>query len=404
MKSRMILLMLVLPLFALSCGSSTDVKQERAYRAERANGDIVIAAVASWPFDEAMRGLCWQGIEMAADEINAAGGVLGRKVRILKKDDGGTVRSARLAAQEVADNPDVVAVIGHLLSDITMAVSITYSYNDVLFMAPFTTSFELTHQKGFRYIFRCIQSDEKIGRQLAEYAVQQGYKRVMAYFGNSTYGLNLANAFEKHAARLGCFVVDRLSYDYTADAVFFRKDLYNWKKNYTFDAIFLAGTIPQAPIFIREARAMGINVPIFSGPALDSPLLATLAGSSAEGVVTLTAYSPGDTQPEVPVFNKAFENRYNAVPDQYAAQAYDAVKLLAFAMQKAGSTVPGKVAQTLYNIKDWVGVTGVHTFDDNGDVVSKPMDFQVIRNGKFEFLKPETDDKTPSAGQGWSGD
>ncbi len=391
MKHGMILLMLILPVFVMSCDQTAGMKQERAHRAERARGDIVIGAVGDWKDAEKMHVLFWNGLEMAEEEINTAGGVLGRKIRLLKVDDGGTVSNARIAAQQLADNLDVVAMIGHLQSDITIGASITYSYNGIILLSPLTTALELTRQRGFKYIFRNIPNDDEIGRQLAVYSVRQGYKRVLTYYSINTYGQNLANAFEKYASRLGCFVVDRLSYDYNADAVFIRKDLYNWKKNYVFDAIFFAGSLPHGAIFIREARAMGIHVPIFAGPGLNLPAFFEIAGSAAEGVVTPTAYSQGEPNNETMSFNKAFAARYGSIPDAYAAQAYDAIKLLANAIQKAGTTVPEKVAQALYATKGWNGVTGSHTFDENGDMVKKPMDFQVVHNGKFEFLNVKTD-------------
>lgn len=383
----MLLLISLLLAFELACDSNADLKRERAYRAQRAKGDILIGAPSSWKAAEAMELKGWQGFEMAADEINATGGVLGRKIRLLKREDGGTVSSARVVAQELAENPDVIAVIGHLLSDITLSVSITYSYNGLLMLAPYTTAPELTHQKGFRYIFRNIPTDEEIGRQLALYAVQEGYRRVLTYFSNNSYGVNLANAFEKYSLKLGCSVLDRRSYDVTANAAFFKKDLYDWKKNYVFDAIFFAGSVPHGALFIREARAMDIEIPIFAASGMDSPLLFQIAESAAEGVVTQTAYNPGAPRPEAAKFNKAFAMRYGSVPDAYAAQTYDSLKLLAHALQKAGSSVPEKVAQALYDTKGWIGVTGSHTFDENGDVVQKFMDFQKVRNGKFEFLK-----------------
>lgn len=391
-KHRTILLMLMLQVFLSSCNQTSDMKQERANRAERAKGDIVIGAAAYWKAAEKFHILFWNGLEMAVEEINAAGGVLGRKIRLLKLDDEGTVSSARITAQQLADNPDVVAVIGHLQSDITVAVSITYSYNGMILFSPLTTAHELTRQRGFGYIFRNVPVDEEIGRQLAVYALHQGYKRVLTYFSNNTYGQNLANAFEKHALRVGCFVPDRLSYDAAADAAFFRKDLNNWKKNYEFDAIFVAGSARQDAVFIREARAMGIKVPIFAGPALNSPVFFEIAGSAAEGVVMPTAYHGDDPNPETIKFNKTFTTRYGMRPDVFAAQAYDAARLLAHAFQKAGTTVPEKVAQALYDTKSWTGVTGSHTFDTFGDVVQKPMDFQVAHNGKFEFLNAKTND------------
>jgi branched-chain amino acid transport system substrate-binding protein len=85
-------------------------------------------------------------------------------------------------------------------------------------------------------------------------------------------------------------------------------------------------------------------------------------------------------------FDRAFSERYGKRPDAQAAQAYDALKLLAHAIQQAGTTAPSKVSQALRNTRDWIGVTGPHTFNQKGDVVDKPLDLQIVRNRKFELI------------------
>ena len=86
-------------------------------------------------------------------------------------------------------------------------------------------------------------------------------------------------------------------------------------------------------------------------------------------------------------FVRAFQKRYGLLPDVWAAQGYDAVKVLAHAMEEAGTTVPEKVAEVLHSTKDWPGVTGLHTFDENGDVIGKGIVKKRVQNGKFEYLE-----------------
>lgn len=153
-----------------------------------------------------------------------------------------------------------------------------------------------------------------------------------------------------------------------------------------FYAIFITGSTPPAAEFIRQARAAGINVPIYGGDGLDSGELTTIGGEAAEGTVFASPFDPDNGRPEVQKFATAFKSKCGGPPDAWAAQAYDAVKLLAHAMNQAGSTVPGDVARVLHQTRGWPGVTGTHTFDENGAVIDKPIVLKVVRNGQFEFL------------------
>lgn len=377
-------LALFLLILTASCSQSGNAKQERG--AGAMEGDITIGATAPWARFETER-MLWQGIEMALDEINNGGGVLGRKIRLIKEDDEGTVSKARIVAQKFADNPDVVAVLGHYNSHNSIATSVMYEYYKILMLSHTSTAPLLTSREGFTYIFRNVVTDDEIARRLAEFAKKRGYERLMIYYVNNDYGRGLANAFEAHASQLGSTTVDRLSYDSTEKARYFRKDLEYWKKNFTFDAIFLAGEVPKAGEIIAEARRLGIKAPILGGDGLDSPQLWEVGGDLVEGTIVGTYFHPDDPRPEAQAFTRAFSKRYGKRPDAAATQGYDALKVLAYAMQQAGTIAPGKVAETLRKTKNWKGATGPHTFNNHGDVVDKPIALQVVRNKKFELLK-----------------
>lgn len=371
-------LLLILALAA--CGSLREPAEERAHRAKRAKGDITIGAVWSWSATEEMIG---QGIEMAVEEVNASGGVLGRQLRLVQADDESSVNQGMLVSRQFADNLDMVAVLGHFKSYISIPASATYEYSGLLMLSPGSTSARLTRQ-GFEFVFRNIPTDEAIGRALADFAGQQNLRRVLIYYVKDAYGRGFANSFERRARDLGIQVVDRLSFEKASDRDF-RTVLKNWKY-LEFDAICLVARMPHAGIFTTQARELGIDVPILGSDAMDTREFPEMAGDAAEGTFVASLFHLDDPRPEVKRFVAAFEKRYGVKPPARTVPGYDAVKLLAHAMEKAGSTVPTQVAQALRATQDWSGVTGPHTFAENGDVVAKPVIIKVVRNGRFEFL------------------
>jgi branched-chain amino acid transport system substrate-binding protein len=370
-----------------ACEGGRTVAEERAYRAARSEGDIVIGIAAD------PGGWMWKGIHKAVEETNAGGGILGRQIQVVQKYDQSSVTQAKLIAQQFAGNPDMVAVIGHWGSDVAISASATYEFSGLLMVCPAATSPKLT-QQGFDLVFRTSPSNEQVGPQLAHFAAGQGYRRMMIVSAKDAYGRGLGNVFEMQAGEEGITIVDRVSYlDGESDLQQF---LTNWKE-LDFDAIFVAGTIPEAAYFVEQARGLGVTQPILGGEGLATEALWEIAGEAAEGTIVATYFHPDDPRSEVQRFKTNFQERYGVPPDVWAAQGYDAVKVLAHAMETAGSTVPREVAETLRSIKDWPGVTGLHAFQENGDVVDKPIVLNIVRNGVFEYHSPS---RFPSRGSG----
>lgn len=360
-----------------------DLAAKRMARAATATGDIIVGV--SWPFSTP-KGALWEGAELAQDEINNSGGILGRKLVMIKEDDKLSVTKGTAIAYKFADNLDMVAVIGTLNSYIAVTTAPVYEFAGMVMLTQGSSVVRLTSQ-GYKKVFRMIPSNRDVGARLADYARSKHYRRTLIYYVKNEYGLDLANAFERRATEIGLEVTDRVSY--LTGAADYKLAMQHWKDFYSFDAIFLAGSLPEGAQIIRAAREIGIKVPIFSGDGLDSPDLIRLGGTAVEGTTVVSFFHPGAPEPSVLEFDKRFRRRFNRLPDTTAALGYDAVKLLAHAMTKAGTTVPEKVAQELHNTKGWQGVTGTHSFDDAGNVLDKPIVIQVVKNGQFAYTRTE---------------
>lgn len=368
-------------LAASGCSGQRPPAEERLVRAARQDGDIVIAA--AWPWERRSELRYGDGLDLAVEEINARGGVGGRRLRIVRFDDNESVNGGLRVAQEIAANPEIVAVIGHLQSFVTVPAAALYDVSGLLMVAPTATDPELT-SRGYRRVFRATSTDVDIGRLMADFANRFGFHRVAIEYIRNAYGRGLANAFEERAAELEVVVAARQSYDPSEQVTerTFEPTLVEWR-NLELDAIFLAGEVPSAALFIAQARAQGVRVPIFGGEALGTPALSALAGAAAEGTIVATVFHPDEPRPEVRAFVDAFRLRYGVVPDAGSAVGYDAVRLLAEAMLRARSAVPDDVAAALRALRDWRGVTGTFTFDQHGNIVGRPLVTTVVQGRRF---------------------
>jgi branched-chain amino acid transport system substrate-binding protein len=376
---------LLLSIAALgACGGGDDPASQRTKRAA-GTGEIVIGA--AWPWEARGSDILYgNGMDLAVEELNRAGGVLGRSVKLLRQDDQASVDQGRIVAQELGRNPDVVAVIGHLHSYVTVAAAPIYDLSGLLLVAPTSTTPELT-TLGYGRVFRTVFNDADAGRQMAQYALDRGYRRMVIYYARDEYGRALANAFEEHAASQGAQVVNRESYDPNLDAnpVAAEQTVSTWA-SYEFDAVFIAGQDEQSALLVSELRKRGITVPVLGSDALATPVFLEKGGRAVEGTVLAAAFHPEAPDPEVQAFNRAFQARYGKLPDSGAALAYDAVHVLAQAMRQAQTTEPEKVAAAMHGLTGFKGVTGMFRFDAQGNLVGIPIRRIVVRDGQFHYL------------------
>jgi branched-chain amino acid transport system substrate-binding protein len=380
------------PLLALAlitaCGGSGDPAEQRAKLAAKGEGDVVIGV--AWPWAARTDVHYADGLDLATAEVNARGGVNGRRIRLLKVDDHESVNDGRLVAQKLTKDPQVVAVIGHLQSYVTVPAAAIYDLAGIVLVAPTATTPELTAH-GYQRVFRTTFTDKEVGEHMARTAATRGYRRVAVYYIRNDYGRGLANAFEEQAKTSGIQVVDRQSYDPSTDLneASSVATVTAWR-DLQMDAVFVAGQVPQAGLFIAKLRKGGITVPVLGGDALGSAALMSVGGPAVEGATIAAAFHPDVPRAEVTRFRAAYMAKYGAAPDAGAALGYDAVQMLAEAMRRAKTSDPEKVAAALHTFSAWPGVTGAITFNEQGDLV-KPFIAEVtVRGGRFAYSGGDT--------------
>ncbi len=384
---RTLAVLALLALAGASCSRDRDPSSERVRRAESGTGDLVVGA--AWPWEARKQLLYGQGVDLAVEEVNRSGGIHGRPLRILREDDRESVDEGSLVAQRFAKNPDVVAVIGHLQSYVTVPAAAVYDLAGIPVVAPASTDPELT-RRGYRRVFRATFTDGQAGRQMAEYAAHRGYRQVAIYYVRNPYGRSLANAFEERADELGIGVAARQSYDPNAEGGHraAEQTALEWRP-LQLDAVFVAGEVPHAAVFIAELRRAGITVPVLGSDAMGIPDLFTVGGNAVDGTVVAAAFHPEDRRPEVRRFVAAFRERFGTPPDAAAALGYDAVQVLAQAMRRAVKPTPERIAEALHGTRGWPGVTGVFSFDADGDLPDKPVRKVVARGDRWRYLDEE---------------
>jgi len=333
------------------------------------------------------------GVCLAVKEINEKGGLLGRNLNILFRDDNGDVSEARIVAQSLVDNPEVMAVMGHAASYLTVAAAPTYEFFNVPLIAPAATSLQLG-QMGYEKVFRTLPSDEATGWILADYVtklgcvrhdlndgsqqVSAGCKSVLIYYMGNKYGRSLATAFQEQASAHGVRVLDRVSYDEDSRLSVLREQIRIWKRYFESEAdvIFVAGTMPVAGeiiSIIREEGWLEGKLKIVGGNDLYTPEL--LALEASEGTVVASPISLSSDHALVGSFEKEFKNTYALEPDVWAAQGYDAVNLIRHAIEQAKTPLPSSVIQVFKRMNGsqgevpcMDGVTGPNCFDEKGSV------------------------------------
>jgi branched-chain amino acid transport system substrate-binding protein len=327
---------------------------------------------AAGPWNSAYGALARRGVDLAVDEINASGGIHGRPLRILARDDMGTPSKAIEVAQEFVRNPEVLGVVGHLSSGAMLAAARIYD-TQLAAVPTSATSPDLTGIS--RWVFRVIPSDSVTGMDLAHFAARLGRRRAAILYENDSYGRGLAEAFEKSFG--GSIVsfdpIDPLAPTYEPYIAYFRQT--------NPDLVFVAGTDASGIAVLREARREKLRADFLGGDGWTGVAVDT---SDAEGVYVATPFTDTDTRPEVQRFVAAYRQRYGgATPPPDAALAYDATRLLATAVAQGGATRRGvqRYLAALDAQHPYVGVVGPVYFASTGDPIGKSLTITRVHRG-----------------------
>ena len=352
-----------------------------------AAGDaIVIGEFASLTGKEAAFGQSsHKGTQLAIEEINAGGGLLGRSVRYVYEDNRSTPGESATIAKKLISRDKIVALLGEVASGRSLEAAPIAQASKVPMISPSSTNPKVT-QTG-DYIFRVCFTDPFQGKLLAEFARRTLKAQKVAIFSDvaAPYSVGLAQYFrEPFLAGGGQIVAEQ---KYTGGDKDFKAQL-TAIKSLQPEAILVPGYYTDVGLIVAQARQLGITVPLFGGDGWEAPELIQIAGGDAlQGTYYSTHFSPENTDPVAQKFVAAYRARYGGeTPDAMAALGYDSAMVLADAIRRAGTTESAKLRDALAATSGYPGATGATTLDANRDA-SKPAVIITVKDGKFQYVE-----------------
>jgi branched-chain amino acid transport system substrate-binding protein len=323
------------------------------------------------------------GITLAMEEWNKNGGVLGKQIELKAYDNQGKPEEARLSVEKLINVDNVVAVLGEVASTRSLAGAPVAQQNKVPMITPSSTNPMVT-QKG-DYIFRVCFIDPFQGEVIAKFAYNSKKFRKAAILrdSKSDYSMGLSKYFENKFTSLGGTIV--ADEKYTSGDSDFKAQLTNLKSKHP-EFIYVPGYYTEVVLIARQARELGINVPLMGGDGWDSSVLKEIGGQAVEGNYFSNHYTVEDPRPEVQNFIKNYKARFGTVPDSLAALAYDSANVLFDSIKRAGSVEGPKLRDAIAATKDFHGVTGVITLNEHRDAVKSAVVLEV-KDGKFKYVE-----------------
>jgi branched-chain amino acid transport system substrate-binding protein len=323
-----------------------------------------------------------KAVRIAVDEINEGGGIGGRPVQVLQVDDEGNASAASTVARDLAQNPDVVAVVGHFNSRCSLNGREIYDEAGVVMLSPASTN--TTICAGSRWAFRNIFHDKFQGETIASYIADVlELETVAVLYENDDYGAGLKGHFVSHAKEMGVEVVSEQAYDNTTGDFL---PLVRAAVNADPDILFMSGLYEQAARIAEARQEIGSDIPLIGSDGVFSDEYMKLAGDAAEGTLITTPFLFELAGEQAQPFMDAYKSRWpDAEPDAWAALAYDAFHTVAWAIEQAG-TDRAAIRDFLAGVdtpeEAYRGLTGATYFDANGDCL-KPIQVAVVQNGGF---------------------
>ena len=348
--------------------------------------EILIGQYASLTGSEATFGInSANGVALALEEVNSQGGVLdGRKIKIITEDDQSKPGQPSAAVKKLISSDRVTAVIGEIASSRSLEAAPICQEAKIPMVSPGATNPRVTEAGD--YIFRVCFIDPFQGTVMAKFALDNLKATKVAILTDvrNDYSVGLTKYFKEYFESHGGKVVMERSFSGGGTDRDFRAQLTSIKTTQP-DAIFVPGYYTEAGLIAKQARSLGIKVPLLGGDGWDSPKLTEIGGSAIDGSYFSTHFSPKDTNPKVQDFVKRYQEKFKTMPDGMAPLGYDAMMVLAQAIKTAGSTDGAKIRDALAAVKDFDGVTGKITIDSKRNATKSAVVLKVNGQGN-EFV------------------
>lgn len=322
------------------------------------------------------------GTQMAVDEINAAGGLLGKQVKLITEDDQSKQGEAGTVAKKLISREKVIAMLGEVASGRSLEMGPICQKAGVPMISPASTNPKVTEVGD--YVFRVCFIDPFQGTVMAKFALSRGWKKVAILTDSKQdYSVGLTQFFKEYYTKNGGTIVGEASYgsgdkDFKAQLTSIRGGAP--------DAIFASGYYNESGLIAVQARELGLTVPLLGGDGWDSPSLVEVAGKAMEGCFFSNHFSAEDTTPRIQDFVKRYQAKHKKTPDAMAALGYDSAMILFDAIKRAGTTEGKALRDAIAATKDFEGITGKITLDEKRNA-NKSAVILEIKGGKFVYTE-----------------
>jgi branched-chain amino acid transport system substrate-binding protein len=339
---------LVCALTLVSCADEDG--EERRYNGPDAQTVTigVVYPASQWDNDHYLR----EALDLAVHQVNDSGGILGKPLSLVVRDDRNDANTAQAIA-ETFSSSGITAVVGHWNSDVCYYVEDIYEERQIVMITPAATSIALFEQ-DYQYIYRIVANDQVYARALADFMEAEGIRRPAIFFTEDTYGKDLAWMVERELMKRYIPVVDRVT---SVTAANVGELLRRWRA-FGCDGLVLASSIMYVIEPIQRIRGAGVSMPFFS-ETFNIVDFHSLVGNYMENLFGIV-YSLEDMDA---TFLADFNAAYGRVPDSYEVAGYEAVRLLANAMNAEGSTASAAIIRYLQNLRDYPSVMGAISYD-----------------------------------------
>lgn len=372
-----VLALLSLPLLALTgCKKSSTASADT----------IVIGEVAAMTGGTATFGQSSHaGTAMAVDEINAAGGLLGKQVKLITEDDQSKQGEAGTVVKKLISREGAIAILGEVASGRSLEMAPICQKSGVPMISPASTNPKVTEAGD--HVFRVCFIDPFQGTVIAKFALSRGWKKVGILTDvKQDYSVGLTQFFKEYFTKNGGTIIGEQSY--SGGDKDFKAQLTTLKAGAP-DAILASGYYNETGLIAVQSHELGLKVPLLGGDGWDSPSLVEVAGKAIEGSFFSNHFSPEDQSPLIQDFVKKFQAKHKATPDAMAALGYDSAMILAAAIKKAGTTEGKALRDAIAATKDHDGITGKISLDAQRNA-SKSAVVLTVKDGKFVYVETVT--------------
>ena len=324
-----------------------------------------------------------RAVTMVIDRANRMGGVHGKRIELVISDSRGDPKESVLIAEKFVADPDIIAEIGDFSSSSCMAAAPIYEKADMTQLSPTSSHMDFT-KKG-RNMFRVVATQGYEGPYNARWAVKDlGKKRLATIYINNDWGVDANKYFTEEARKLGAEIVAEEAFvpgekDFTA--------ILTKLKGLKPDLIYLPTFYADAAAILNQAKRMRFHPVVMANSSLFSQKTIELGGDAVEGIIIPANYFSADPRPAAQEFTREYEAHYNAVPNQFAALAYDAANLMVAALHKVGVNDRSKVKDGLESLRGFQGATGSISYA-NGHDPEKELVRITIKNGEWVVYQP----------------